>query len=68
VLHQSLDEEPLPQPIIAAFVQFDGIEGGLLAPLKNASPAQVKIGMPVKPQIDPKHGTNTIADLSWVPA
>ena len=68
VLHESLDETPLPEPIIAAFVQFDGVSGGLLAPLRGIRPDQVKIGERVKAVIEKQKPTHSIADLSFAPA
>ncbi len=68
VLHDSLENEPLAEPIVVAFVEFDGVSGGLLAPLRDVKPDQVKIGLKVKPAIDTKQPTNSMVDLAWVPA
>lgn len=68
VLHDSLEERPLPEPIVAAFVRFDGIAGGLLAPLKGIAPQQVRIGLKVKPVIETRQPTGSIRDLAWIPA
>jgi uncharacterized OB-fold protein len=68
VLHESLEETPLAEPLVAAFVQFDGVAGGLLAPLRGVQPGQVQIGMKVKAVIDKEQPTGTIVDLAWVPA
>ncbi len=67
ILRESLDETPLPEPVVAAFVQFDGVSGGLLAPLRGVKPEQVRIGMRVKPQIAAQP-SGAITDLSFVPA
>ena len=68
VLHESLEEQPLPQPIVAALVRFEGVTGGLLAPVGGVGPDQVKIGMKVKPVFEAKRPTNGMADLRWAPA
>ncbi len=68
VLHESLDETPLAQPIVAVLVRFEGTAGGLLAPLKGVRPDQVKIGMKVKPEFEAKAPTHSIRDLAFVPA
>lgn len=68
VLHESLEETPLEQPIVAAFVQYDGVSGGLLAPLRDVAPEQVRIGMRVRPVINSRQPTYTIRDLAFVPA
>jgi len=68
VLRESLDETPLATPIVAALVQFDGVAGGLLAPLQGVSPDKVEIGMKVRAAIRAEKATASIADLSWVPA
>lgn len=68
VLHESLEETPLAKPIVAAFVQFDGITGGLLAPLEGVSPEKVQIGMKVNVSFNTKTPTKSILDLTWVPA
>jgi len=67
VLHESLEETRLEKPIIAAFVQFDGVTGGLLAPLEGVSPDKVQIGMKVKAAFNTKSPTKSILDLTWVP-
>lgn len=48
VLHESLEEMPLPEPVLIAFVGFEGIVGGWLAPLRGLALDQVQIGMRVK--------------------
>ena len=68
VLRTSLEETPLPEPLVAAFVKFDGIDGGLLAPLRGVKPDQAKIGMPVKLALETDQPTHSAADLGWVPA
>lgn len=54
VLHESLDETPLAEPILIAFVRFDGVTGGWLAPLAGVAPEEVHIGIRVKPIFKPK--------------
>ncbi|MHC4093122.1 MAG: Zn-ribbon domain-containing OB-fold protein [Planctomycetota bacterium] len=68
VLHESLDETPLSEPVVAAFVQFEGVSGGLLAPLRDVKPDQVTIGMPVKLALNTEQPTHGAADICWVRA
>ncbi len=68
VLHDSLEETRLAEPIIVALVRFEGVTGGCLAPLKGVKPDAVRIGMKVKPVFNTQQPTNSIADLSWSPA
>jgi len=49
VLHESLDEQPLDEPVVVALVEFEGVRGGWLAPLRDVPPDQVEIGMAVRP-------------------
>jgi uncharacterized OB-fold protein len=68
VLHGSLDEEKLAEPIVAALVTFEGVTGGLLAPLQGVAPDQVRVGLRVRAAFNTRKPTHTIADLSWTPA
>jgi uncharacterized OB-fold protein len=68
VLHESLDEERLSEPLVAALVTFEGVSGGLLAPLRGVAPEQVRVGMRVRAVFNTEQPTRTIADLSWRPA
>ena len=49
VLHLSLDEEPLEEPVIAAFVAWEGVRGGLLHRLGDVDAGDVRTGMRVEP-------------------
>ncbi len=68
VLHESLDESPLPEPLVVAFVQFEGVHGGLLGTLRGVRPDQVRIGQPVKLALRTGQPTPSAADIGWVPA
>jgi len=68
VVHESLEETCLAEPIVAAFVTFEGVTGGLLAPIKGVAPQQVAIGMKVQPVVETARPTHSICDLSWRPA
>lgn len=54
VLHESLDETERGEPVVIAFVEFEGIAGGWLAPLAGVAAEKVSIGMAVKPVFKPK--------------
>ncbi len=62
-----LDGARLEKPIILAFVQFDGIHGGLVHLLGEAKPpAEVKIGMPVEVVFKSKaERTGSIMDIKY---
>jgi hypothetical protein len=49
VVHQDLDEQPLPEPRILAFVALDETDGGLVHDLDEVDPEDVYLGMPVEP-------------------
>ena len=49
VLHLSLDEEPLEEPVAVAFVAWEGIRGGLVHRLGEVAPAAIIVGMAVEP-------------------
>ncbi len=49
VLHLSLDEEPLEEPVVVALIAWEGVRGGLIHRVGGISPRAVKIGMTVEP-------------------
>ncbi len=53
LLHADLDGRPLSRPRLIGFVQIEGTEGGLLAPLAG-EPAKVRIGQRVSAVLRPK--------------
>ncbi len=53
VVHQDLDEAPLPTPEVIAFVQIDGCDGGLVHRLGEVAPEDVYIGMSVEAVLKP---------------
>jgi uncharacterized OB-fold protein len=48
VVHRNLDEEPLPEPQIVAFVTLDETDGGLVHYLDEVEVEDVYLGMPVE--------------------
>ena len=48
VVHQDLDEKPLPDPQILAFVTLDETDGGLVHYLGEVEAEDVYLGMPVE--------------------
>lgn len=48
VVHQNLDEEPLPDPQIMAFITLDDTDGGLVHYLGEVEAEEVYLGMPVE--------------------
>ena len=49
VLHLSLDEEPLDEPVIVAFIAWEGVRGGLVHRVRGVGMGQMKTGMVVEP-------------------
>ncbi|MDH7485972.1 MAG: Zn-ribbon domain-containing OB-fold protein [Anaerolineae bacterium] len=66
VLYLDLDEQPLAEPDILAYVKLDGSDGGLVHRLGEVSPDQVEIGMRVeavwKP---PEERQGAITDIKY---
>lgn len=61
-----LDGAKLDKPVILAFVQFDGIHGGLVHFLDEIKPEKVKIGIPVEAVFKPKaERTGSILDIKY---
>jgi uncharacterized OB-fold protein len=48
VLYQDLEEQPLKEPLVVAFVRLPGCDGGLIHLLEGVPPDEVCIGMPVR--------------------
>jgi len=48
VAYFDLEGARLPEPVIVAMVQFDGVYGGLVHRLGEVRPEEAKIGMPVE--------------------
>jgi uncharacterized OB-fold protein len=63
VLHQSLDETPLSEPLVIALVRWNDVTGGWLAPLLNIDPTKVRVGLKVKP-VFAKKRNGQIGDLA----
>jgi uncharacterized OB-fold protein len=66
VLHESLEETRLDKPVVIAFVKFEGVTGGWLAPLDGIPPEKVRIGLKVRPVF--KKDKPSILNLSWAAA
>lgn len=54
VVHQDLDEEPLPEPRILAFIALDETDGGLVHYLDEIEQDEIYLGMPVEPVLRPQ--------------
>jgi hypothetical protein len=54
VVHQDLDDKPLSQPRILAFVILDETDGGLVHYLGEVESEEVYLGMPVEPLLKEK--------------
>lgn len=63
LVHRDLDGRPLAAPRLIGFIQIDGTDGGLLAPLE-LDPSAVRIGQPVAAVLRPKRRRRgTIEDI-----
>lgn len=66
VVHQDLDEEPLPEPRILAFVVLDDTDGGLVHYLDEVEPEDIYLGMPVEPVLKEKaERQGSITDIKY---
>ena len=66
VLHLDLDEKPLAEPDILAYVKLDGSDGGLIHRLGEVSPDQVEIGMRVEAVFKPEdEREGSILDIEY---
>lgn len=54
ISYVDLDGSRLEEPVIVAFVTFDGVYGGLVHRLSEVEPEKVGIGMPVEIVFKPK--------------
>ncbi|MFO7743172.1 MAG: Zn-ribbon domain-containing OB-fold protein [Anaerolineae bacterium] len=54
VVHQDLDEKPLPEPLVIAFVTLDDTDGGLIHYLGEVEPEDIYLGMPVQAVFKPE--------------
>ena len=62
VLHRSLDEEPLEQPVVAAVVGWTGIRGGLVHRVGGVAPSGVAVGLAVEP-VWAENRTGSLGDI-----
>ncbi len=66
VVHQDLDEEPLPEPQIIAFVTLDDTDGGLVHYLDEVDAEDIYLGMPVEAVFKSKDERNgSITDIEY---
>ena len=49
VLHVSLDEQAVEEPVVVAIVAWEGIRGGLIHRVGDVAPDMVRTGMEVEP-------------------
>lgn len=66
VLYQDLDEQPLGEPRVIAFVTFDEADGGLVHDLGQVEPEDVHLGMAVEPVLKPQgQRRGAITDIAF---
>lgn len=62
--HIDIDNRPLPEPLVYAFVKIDGTDGGLVHLLGGVKPEEVHIGLRVRAVFKEKHErTGSILDI-----
>lgn len=64
VLHRDLEDRPLSEPQIVAFIAFPGFSGGLIHLLGEVDPEEVEVGMEVQPVWEEKR-TGTLKDIRY---
>ena len=62
LLHLSLDEEPLEEPVLVAFIAWNGIRGGLVHRVVGVGPDTALKGMAVEP-VWAEDRTGSLADI-----
>ena len=62
LLHLSLDEEPLEEPVVVAFIIWKGIRGGLVHRISGVGPDAALKGMAVEPEWA-QDRTGSLADI-----
>ncbi|HEX78513.1 MAG TPA: Zn-ribbon domain-containing OB-fold protein [Dehalococcoidia bacterium] len=66
IAHFDLDGARLPEPIIVAMVQIDGVCGGIVHRLGEVRLEETRIGMPVEAVFKPKaQRTGSILDIEY---
>jgi uncharacterized OB-fold protein len=66
VLFRGLDDEPLDEPVVLAYVKLDGCDGGLIHYLDEVDPEDVFIGMEVEAVFkDAAEREGSILDLEY---
>jgi uncharacterized OB-fold protein len=64
VVHLNLDEEPLDEPELIAFIRLDGCDGGLIHRLGEVDADAVCIGMPVE-AVFQKEREGALQDIAY---
>lgn len=54
IVRVGMDDKPLPEPVIVAFIGFRGARGGLIHLVKGVKPEELKIGQSVEAVLKPK--------------
>ena len=63
VVHRSLDEEPLDEPVVVVLVSWKGVRGGLIHRLGEIAAPQVAVGMAVEP-VWAEERSGSMSDIS----
>lgn len=64
IMHEDLDDAPLPEPVAVALVRFDGARGGIVHRLGEVRLAEVACGMAVEPVLRDKRAGG-IDDIAY---
>lgn len=66
VVYYDLEEQPLAEPEIIAFIQLDDADGGLVHRLGEVAPEDVYVGMPVEAVFKPpEEREGSITDIRY---
>jgi uncharacterized OB-fold protein len=66
VLFRDLDDEPLDEPAVLAYVELEESDGGLIHYLGEVDPEEIEIGMPVEAVFkDPADRVGSILDIAY---
>ena len=66
ISYADTEGNPILEPTIFAFIAFKGITGGLLHKIGEATPEEIKIGLPVTPVFEAKgKRTGSILDIKY---
>jgi len=64
VLYRDLEDQPLKEPKIVAFITWPGVEGGLIHEIRGVDPEEMVLDLPVAP-VFKKDRKGSITDIEY---